>query len=434
LTADADSAGFAILPMGAGKTVIAATAMLDLLATKALDYVWVVAPKRVANDVWGRELQDWAHLRHLRVSLVTGNQKQRLAALAKPADIYVTTFDLVVWLEEHLRAFSARAGVVIDETTRVKNPSAKSGKALRKLMAKSTWVWGLTGTPMSGGEADLFGQVLTVIGPGMWGKSFPQWQRQHFFPTDYQGYRWAIKADHRDRIRQEFADVCFTVPGKAHKAPVIVDHWLTLPPEVQRAHDTALRESVLRLGPQGLLQSLSGAAVATGKARQITGGTVFDVEGLLHGVDRTKLDAVREIAEDSGEPLLLLYQYRGELDLLREIWPRLPALGGGTSDRVASDAIRDWNAGRLDALAGHPASMAHGLNLQQGGRRMVFYSLPWSLDAYLQTIARLARQGQTQDVYVHRLLARNTIDEVVVARLAGNGAELDTLLNLIRKL
>ena len=63
-------------------------------------------------------------------------------------------------------------------------------------------------------------------------------------------------------------------------------------------------------------------------------------------------------------------------------------------------------------MIGHPASMGHGLNLQSGGCTLVWFGLNWSQDLYSQTIARLRRQGQTKPVFVHRILTRNTFDDV----------------------
>ena len=65
----------------------------------------------------------------------------------------------------------------------------------------------------------------------------------------------------------------------------------------------------------------------------------------------------------------------------------------------------------------HPASGGHGLNLQSGGSTLVWFGLTWSLELYQQTNARLHRQGQTETVVIHHIIAKDTIDEDVMKAL-----------------
>jgi SNF2 family DNA or RNA helicase len=71
----------------------------------------------------------------------------------------------------------------------------------------------------------------------------------------------------------------------------------------------------------------------------------------------------------------------------------------------------------VELLLVHPKSAGHGLNLQFGGSKMVFLSLPWSLDRYEQTIGRLHRSGQKNAVYCYVLLTDKTVDERIFASL-----------------
>ena len=89
--------------------------------------------------------------------------------------------------------------------------------------------------------------------------------------------------------------------------------------------------------------------------------------------------------------------------------------------------ILDWNAGHFDMLLLHFASGGHGLNLQAGGSIIAWFGLDWQLEGYLQLNARLLRQGQTERVFVHRVLTRSTIDEVVRARLEDKTSDQDDL-------
>ena len=93
-----------ILDMGLGKSVITLTALWDLLLD-SFDAcrVLVVAPKRVAEDTWPREIQKWEHLHGLTFSLVLGSEKERRAALSRQAMIYIINRENVSWLVENHR-------------------------------------------------------------------------------------------------------------------------------------------------------------------------------------------------------------------------------------------------------------------------------------------------------------------------------------------
>ena len=145
-----------------------------------------------------------------------------------------------------------------------------------------------------------------------------------------------------------------------------------------------------------------------------------------------KIDALAEICEDSGENILALYAFREEVEACRRRFGAdIPVLGAGTSNKESARIIEAWNAGEIPLLLGHPASMGHGLNLQRGGRRIVWLSLTWSLEEYQQANARLARQGQTQTVYVHHLTAQGTIDRQVAQALSSKNTAQDALKALI---
>lgn len=92
------------LDMGLGKTITTLTAIDELMYDRfEIRKVLVIAPKRVAEDTWIREAEQWEHVKHLRLSLVLGTEKQRKEALWKKADIYVINRENVAWLVSTLR-------------------------------------------------------------------------------------------------------------------------------------------------------------------------------------------------------------------------------------------------------------------------------------------------------------------------------------------
>ena len=118
----------------------------------------------------------------------------------------------------------------------------------------------------------------------------------------------------------------------------------------------------------------------------------------------------------------------------KEFGLEVPYLGGGMSAKFGDDVATRWNAGELPVLLAHPASVAHGLNLQAGGHAVAWFTPTWSLEEYLQFNARVWRQGQKSDtVVVHHLTATDTVDEIVFAALAAKKNVQQSLLDELKK-
>lgn len=415
----------AVLDMGAGKTISTLTAFAMLEGAGKVDRMFVWAPKAVAKTVWRQEAAAWHQTDHLRVSVVLGTAKQRKAALAAKADVYVLSYDNA---QDDMKATQPgpRDMVVFDELTRLKGVKSVRGKALRAHTARARRFLGLTGTPRPKDRQDLFMQAAS-IDARLWGPSFYKWRAARFRTVDFQGYEWTELQGEAERIDQEYASLCFRVVPPRRPVPVFVRHDLELPAALRDMSKAAMKELVLSLPPdlrgEALVdRALASAAVGSMKARQIGSGTVIEAvpgEGAsrAHVLWGGKFDAVEEIVEEcGGEPVLVLYQFVEERAELLRRFPKAAVLD---DERSMERVMADWNAGKVEMLIGHPASMGHGLNLQHGGRRMIWLSLPWSLEQYLQAIARLNRQGQTRQVYVHLLMAAGSLDALVLARLQG---------------
>jgi SNF2 family DNA or RNA helicase len=419
----------AILDMGAGKTISTLTAFAMLQAAGKVDHLFVWAPKAVAKTVWAQEAAAWSHTAHLEVNVALGTAKQRARALDDHADVYVMSYDNAQE-DMHQRVPGPRDMVVYDELTRLKGVKSVRGKALRKHTARARRFLGLTGTPKPKDRQDLFMQAAS-IDSRLWGPSFYKWRAARFRTTDFQGYQWTELQGEAERIDEEYKSISFRIRPHRQPDPVFIRHELELPEALRRASNLALQELVLSL-PSGLDEearidrALASAAVGSIKARQIGSGTVIEAEpgegaSRAHVLWGGKFDAVEEIVEESGgEPVLVLYQFVEERNELMRRFPKAARLD---DDRSMESVVAAWNAGDVAMLIGHPASMGHGLNLQHGGRRLIWLSLPWSLEQYLQAIARLNRQGQREQVYVHLLMAQGSLDELVLARLQGRDEE-----------
>lgn len=419
------------LDMGLGKTACALTAIQNLMYDRfEVRRVLVVAPLRVARSVWPAEVAKWDHLNGLRLSLVLGGGKERTAALSAPADIYVINRENVSWLVDLYRQKWPFDMVVIDELSSFKSSSSRRFRDLRKVRPLIRRMVGLTGTPTSTGLEDLWAQVYLLDRGERLGTTIGRFREKYFRPGRRSGhivYEWLAKEFSQDAIFEAIGDICFSMRAS---------DWLDLPPRVDNVVDVELSaaetatyrkmERDMLLPFAGADVSASTAGVLSGKLSQLANGAVYDEQGGVREVHTAKLDALEDIVEAAnGRQVLVFYWYKHDLARIKARLPQARVLGGDQD-------ISDWNAGRVPVLLVHPASGGHGLNLQTGGSTAVWFGLTWSLELYQQANARLHRQGQTERVVVHHLVARGTVDVDCMRALAGRTATQDALLEAVK--
>ena len=130
------------LDCGLGKTVITLTAVLELMHNQfEITKTLVIAPLRVAENIWDREARKWEHLKHLRIVKVLGSKHERLRALNTDADIYVINRENTKWLVDYYQKDWPFDMLVLDELSSFKSHRAKRFKALRKVrpLCKRWW-------------------------------------------------------------------------------------------------------------------------------------------------------------------------------------------------------------------------------------------------------------------------------------------------------
>lgn len=429
---------FLIVDMGLGKTVTTLTAVRELLEDYLeAERVLVIAPKSVAENTWTSECAKWDHLAHLRVSVVMGDERHRIKALETPADLYVINRDNVVWLTEHYGAQWPFDTVVIDESSSFKTPQARRFKALRKVRPMIRRMVLLTGTPSPNGHMDLWSQMWLIDMGQRLGRTLTSYRSKYFRPGRSNGhtvYNWILNPGASAAIGELMADV--TVSLKAEdwiEVPDLIetDVRIALSPKELQQYKIFERDQVMSVGSADIV-AITAAALAT-KLLQFTGGAMYaetpDGRETYVKVSDAKLRALEDIIEAAdGDPVLVFYQYRHELERLQEYFKALhPVTFSGEPE-----ILKEWNEGRIPLLLCQPASVQYGLNMQAGGHIIVWYTPTWNLEQYQQANARLHRQGQGRPVICYRLICDGTIDDKVVGALKGKDTAQERLLRLIR--
>lgn len=435
-----------LLDVGLGKTIIALTAIKDRLDRLECMNTLVLAPKRVCSLVWRQEARNWTHTSDLTFSLVSGTPKARVYALRKHADIHLVNYENLPWLVDYLIAtwlsrgeyFPWRA-IFYDEVDFLKNGTGVRSRALRRILPYIPYRVGMTGTPAGNGYRDLWGEYLVVDGGDRLGTSQKAYLDKYFIK---EGYRYTLLTGAEESIKTSVADLTVSMTADEYlpnqHTPVFNDVWVDLPPSARRIYNELERELFVELDAGGTLEVANEGSL-TNKCLQIANGQPYREANSKewYAVHDAKLDALDDIVSESqGQPVLVAYEFRSDLDRILERFPRATYLGGSMTPRHETEIQRAWDAGEIEILVGHPASMGHGLNLQYGGHIGVWFGLTWRLGLYQQFIGRLVRQGQKNIPVFHRILARDTIEEVQLAALDRKEAEqydFKTTINHYRK-
>lgn len=414
------------MEMGLGKSATTLSAIETLLDRLEVRRVLIVAPKRVALNTWPEEIAKWGF--RVRLQVLNGTPEQRIKQLSADADAWAINYELIPWLVEHYgngKRFPFDM-LVIDEASKVKHHQTNRVKALRKVRKHINRVVQLTGTPAPNGLIDLWAQIYLLDTGERLFKTLGRY-RERWFDADYLGYHYTPRAEADSEIHQRLADICLTLRAEDYLSipdanPVIVH--VDLPPSARKLYQTLEREMFIEL-EQSEITAVNAAAL-TNKCRQIANGAVIHDDKHWEALHAAKIDALRGIADEAqGEPILVAYAYKSDRERLLQAFPHAQTIDdGGTIDR--------WNKGQVPMLIAQPASAGHGLNLQYGGRMIVWFGLDWSLELYQQFNARLHRQGQTKPVFIYHIIAKDTVDKLILERLQTKRDVQDILLDALK--
>lgn len=421
-----------LLDMGLGKTSITLSAIYSLM----FDYfevgkVLIIAPLRVAQNSWPGEIDKWDHLKGLTYSLVIGSASQRETALMTHSDVYIINRENVQWLiENHLFDFDM---VVVDELSSFKSYKAKRFKALMTVRPKIKRIVGLTGTPTSNGLMDLFSQFKLLDMGKRLGRFITQYRDEYFVPDKRNGmtiFSYKLKDGSETKIYEKISDITISMKAIDHldMPEVIVNNYcVVMNDKEKRLYEKLKKELVL-----GDDVSIANAASLSNKLSQMANGAIYTDDKAIMPIHDRKLEAIEDIIESANDrPLLLAYWFKHDLDRIAQL---LTSLKANFRKLDTQKDITDWNDGQISVGLIHPASTGHGLNLQQGGSNIVWFSPIWSLELYQQTNARLYRQGQrAKSVVITHIIASNTIDEDIIKALGKKDISQKALIDAVKR-
>ena len=419
-----------LLEMGLGKSVITLTAIYELMLNRfEIQKTLVIAPLRVARDTWPAEIEKWEHLKGLTYSVAIGTEAERLVALKHPAHLYLINRENVDWLITKSGIPFDYDMVVIDELSSFKSYAAKRFKSLLKVRPRVKRMVGLTGTPSGNGLMDLWAEFRLLDMGQRLGRYITHY-RNNFFVPDKRNqqmiFSYKPKPGAENAIYKLISDITISMKSAdflkmpecvINEVPVVLSEK-----EWSVYHD--LREDMVVDLKDEEIDAVNAAALS-GKLLQMANGAVYNEEKEVIHIHDRKLDALEDLIEGAnGKPVLVAYWFNHDLQRIKKRF--------SVREIKISQDIKDWNNGEIPVAVIHPAGAGHGLNIQFGGSTIIWFGLTWSLELYQQTNARLWRQGQNNTVVIHHIIAKDTIDEDVMAALSKKGKIQSALIDSVK--
>lgn len=439
------------LDPGLGKTSITYAALKILRTQHFIKRTLVIAPLRPCYLVWPAEAQKWSDFNSTRVEVLHGPDKNK--ALKRDADVYVINPEGLPWLfqQQNKWFYDKLDGLVIDESSKFKHTNTQRFKNLKPMLPKFKRRIILTGTPVPNGLLDLFGQIYILDGGAALGRFISHYRTEYFAPTGFGGYTWVLNKGAEEKILEKISPLVLRMSEVDYlKLPPLIKDtvFVDLPEETRELYDRLERDFVLQLR-SGDVTAINAAA-ATMKLRQIANGGVYtdnlDEDKPRVSGPRTwddlhdmKTGAVLELLEElGGKPTLIAYEFKHDLarlqKALKKVYKRdIPYIGGGVNMRDTKTIEAAWNAGQIPMLLVQPQSVSHGLNLQKGGRAVIFHSLTYNYEDYDQLIRRIWRQGQKARVFIYHIVARDTVDEAIVRAVDGKAKTQRRVFDVLRE-
>lgn len=455
------------LGMGCGKTAAVLTATRDLLDTFQACHVLVVAPLLVAEETWPDEIETWEHTSVLDFEVLTGPTERRENRARRRSELSIINVENLVWLIEFWGNDWPYDWVIIDESSKFKNPAKRTKptkKAIEKVVQEALAALApdadddekeaavasaakkakrnptrfgklcsvrkkidrfttMTGTIAPNGLLDLWSQYYLLDRGERLGTSYHAY-RSRWFDGDYMGFKYTPRAGAFEQIMDRIRDITISMRTKDYAdLPEVVHNRISvkLPPKVMKKYKEFERTLLWEHQDESIEAMNNG--VLTGKLLQLANGSIYDEEGEAHEIHDLKLEALdRVIEEANGAPVLVAYSYDFDLVKLKKRYPKAEVVG------EKPNLQKRWNRGEIPILLAHPASAGHGLNLQMGGYIAVWYGLTWSLEYYQQLNQRLRRPGQPETVFIHHIVAEGTVDDRVMDVLPEKEATQDAVV------
>lgn len=429
--------GILIAPTGVGKTAIALKALEELINDEVISRCIIVAPAKVTTN-WLKESDKWGS--DLTLAVGTGAKSIKLMVNDRLApQVMVTSYESLPLLLESDHGADA---ILYDELTRLKDSGGKVAKCVRKHTKDFQWRFGMTATPLSESWEACFGMCLPIDGGKRFGRNKKHFYQQYFIQTDYQGYKFEVRADAIKELAKKLAGISYIVGEEVKRESLSDVHHENipyLPPiSIVELQDKIAKDYIVEVD-DGVVEA-ANAGVVSGKLRQLSQGFIYGDEledGVKWLTTERLLICLHEMIHTVNRwgSVVVTYEYTPVMQRLCDMANfHIDVVNGDTSKDKFDEIMKRWRSGQGEVMLLQVKAGSHGLDgLQNSCHNMIHYAPIWSRDATMQLEGRLDRTGQTMPVHVKTIIGVDTIDEIISQRVVDKGSVFKAFIDEYRK-
>jgi SNF2 family DNA or RNA helicase len=267
------------------------------------------------------------------------------------------------------------------------------------------------------------------------GKNITQYRDTYFNPgIMMNGYpvTWYPKWGAEEQIYNRISDIVISMKNKYITLPQLTFNpvYVDMDDDEYKVYKDMMVSNVLEIDDDTVITA-ANAAVLAAKLSQMASGAIY-TDAKAHQyikIHEHKLEICEYIINNTPGSVLIAYHYQSDKDMLLRYLTEHdlnPVIFDGSPEME-----RDWNQKKIPIMLLQPASCGFGVNLQVGGSTLIWYTLPWSLEEYEQTNARIYRQGQQNPVVIHQLMTKRTIDTKILKALEAKNLSQQKLISAV---
>lgn len=403
---------------GLGKTKIAIDLLLYWLDKRDIDTVLIVTKKTLVNN-W---LREFALHTNIKPKTLDSNRGSNFFVLNSAVRVIVTNFETIAGEVERMKLFlkTRNVAIIIDESTKIKNPDSKLTGAFFELAPLFKIRIIMTGTPVANRPYDIWAQIYFLdLGQSL-GTDFSAFKRDCDLSNDLEN-----DAGRRHRFEQEVSGIynkirdfsvretkesgIITLPEKIYHDVFIGFEKLQFEMYEQVRNEMLIE---LKRGDQTILDESSETIKRLLRLVQITSNPkLLDESYRGESAKEMLLDQVIQKIMDRGEKVIVWSIFTGNIDAFNRKYKHLNSvkITGKMSIEDRNRSVKAFKDGDARILFATPQSAKEGLTLTEANNA-IFYDRGFNLDDYLQAQDRIHRISQQKDCNIYNLMVESSID------------------------
>ncbi|ASE99819.1 putative helicase [uncultured virus] len=429
------------MEMGTGKSKVLIDNMSMLYDKGKINGALIIAPKGVYNNWYSQEIPN--HLAsHIQPKMVLWTASTSKAKDKEYQLLFATGYDLHI-LVMNVEAFSTDKGrlfagkflrahrtlMAIDESTTIKNPTAKRTKAIVALGKEAYYKRILTGSPVTKSPLDLFSQCQFLNDSLIESGSYYSFKNRYAVMKTHNFGGRRVQLVHSYQRLDELASIlkkfsyrvlkedCLDLPDK-----IYIKREVELSKEQKEAYSTM--KSAALAAVKGKLATAPHVLTQMMRLHQITCGHLKNDDDSISELKNNRMDSLLELLEEVEGKVIIWANYVHDVEkivatLCKEYGPEtVVQYYGATAQPQRQKAIKDFqdSNSKVKYFVGNPQTAGYGITLTEAGT-VVYFSNGYDLEKRLQSEDRAHRIGQKKSVTYVDLIAPKTVDEKIVKAL-----------------